>query len=166
VPSGKMRVNISVYYTAEMKVNEFGITSACLLPTNSLLNSIKTTEFSHETNSFTIPQSPFNPLYFASCPFLNSNTKMIDWYDFNGAMRNILVFDTILTNDELIQLYKRGVCNRYLWNESNEKLALYEIQKNKTLSILNVESVQDLNIKKCATSQIVSEFPDEFFNLS
>lgn len=82
------------------------------------------------------------------------------------GMRNILVFDKILTNDELIQLYKRGICNRYLWNDVNEHFALYAVQKNKVLSILNTDLVQDLNIKNCATSQVLSEFPDDFFNLN
>lgn len=160
VPSGEMRVNINVLYSEATTENNYSIVTKCLLPTDSR----STTNKSTTVDSFAVPQTPFNPLYFATCPFLNTNTKTIDWYNFNGGMRNILVFDKILTNAELQQLYKKGVCNRYLWNNVNEHLKLYEIQKNKNLSILNIDLVQDLNIKNCATSQILTEFPDKFFD--
>lgn len=110
IDEGNMRINIYAYYRDH---NTSDIVSTMLLPSIPKDNkdNDSTVLTSGNICEFPIPVPSdgknYNPFFIATCPYLNADTNEINWYDFNGNMRNILVFDKILTNTELERLFDK-----------------------------------------------------------
>jgi hypothetical protein len=154
LPTGKMRINIFAYYTEKTGTSEFTFNKKLLLPTKAMINNASLLQ----QYAFPVLTQPYNPLFIGSCPIHEYISNMLNWYSWNGGIRNIMLFNKFLTDSEIEILYKTGIRNRYNWNYDGENSDLETIAKNKTISIAKFNNLTNMNVTYCKSTQALSEF--------
>ena len=90
---------------------------------------------------------------------------MLNWYSWNGGIRNIMLFNKFLTDSEIEILYKTGIRTRYNWNYDGENADLETIANNKTISIAKFNNLTNMNVTYCKSTQALSEFSKDLEEL-
>lgn len=144
---GQMRINIRAYYREKGNDTTKNI---LLLPTQSNLNYNKLNEF-----EIPIIEETTN-LNFFGCKYaniLNSVNPLDGWALWNGAARNILVFNKFLAEAQLTNLYNKFIDEFYEWAEFGEFEVIKSLNENSYLGSLYAYNTKNLNIESCSFIQ-------------
>lgn len=143
----KMRINVRAVFR---KKGENQIQSVLLLPTESNL--------AHGTlNEFEIPLiEETTNLNFFGCKYaniLNSVNPLDGWALWNGAARNIIMFNKFLSEAQLINLYSKLINEYYEWAEFGEYEVIKKLNQNSYLGSLYAYNTRNLNVEGCIFTQ-------------
>lgn len=155
---GKMRINISAYYRKKgSSITE----NILLLPTLSNLTYGRLNEF-----DIPIIEDTTN-LNFFGCKYaniLNSVNPLDGWALWNGAARNIIIFNKFLNGNQLRNLYNKFIYEYYEWAEFGEYEVIKSINKNSYLGSLYAYNTKNLNIESCIFKQNIKTLNDITFS--
>jgi hypothetical protein len=89
----------------------------------------------------------------------------IVFHGLNGTagLRNFVVINKILNNNEVSHIWNEGIVERYIWHEDGENVRIDEIISGKQLSVINVENTNIIDILYCNTSQKITTVNTEVF---
>ena len=155
---GKMRINISAYYR---KKGSSTTENILLLPTLSNLTYGRLNEF-----DIPIIEDTTN-LNFFGCKYaniLNSVNPLDGWALWNGAARNIIIFNKFLNGNQLRNLYNKFIYEYYEWAEFGEYEVIKSINKNSYLGSLYAYNTKNLNIESCIFKQNIKTLNDITFS--
>lgn len=79
------------------------------------------------------------------------------------GLRNFVIINSLLDQNELTHIYSEGVVERYIWNEDGENVKIDEVMAEKQLSVINIENTNIIDILKCNTSQNISTISESVF---
>lgn len=162
---GKMRINIYAYYTKEVTASKYEFAHTMLLPTKAMRAN------KDLLASYSIPvlNSPYNPLFVGTCPVQDYVSNVLNWYSWNGGIRNIMLFDKFLTDAEIGTLYKSGINKRYNWNYTGENFDLAVTAKEQSIALAKFNNLSNMDVTYCKSTQSMTEFTDttkeKFFNV-
>ena len=141
--SGEMRVNVKVYYK---QTNSTNVTSAVLLPTpNDLANNI--------LKAIPVPTNnpSINLLFFGKANF------EADEFDvWHGLLRNVLIFNEFLSDDQLTNLFNKGIKTYYDWLELGEYDVIKSITSDSSIGCTYVYNTDNLNVYDCQFKSQIS----------
>lgn len=163
--AGKMRINIYAYYTKEVTASKYEFGHTMLLPTKAMRAN------NELLKSYSIPvlKSPYNPFFVGTCPVQDYVSNVLNWYSWNGGIRNIMLFDKFLTDAEIGTLYKSGINKRYNWNYTGENFDLAATVKEQSIALAKFNNLSNMDVTYCKSTQSMTEFTDEtkkiFFNV-
>lgn len=75
------------------------------------------------------------------------------------------MFNDLLIDDYINELWKQGVQDQYVWNYENENLDMEDLINKQLLSILRLETLSQLDINYCYTNQIINELSPNFWRV-
>lgn len=162
---GKMRINIYAYYTKEISPGRYTFEHTMLLPTKAM----RADETLLTKYNISVLNAPYNPLFVGTCPVQDYVSNALNWYSWNGSIRNIMLFEKFLTDAEIERLYKSGINKRYNWNYSGENLDLEMISKEQNIALAKFNNLSNMDVTYCKSTQSMTEFTDttkeKFFNV-
>jgi hypothetical protein len=81
-----------------------------------------------------------------------------------AGLRNFIVINDLLTQNQLDRLYKEGCPERYVWNYNGENQDIDRVRSNKLLSVVNLENANNVDFIYCKTNQTTETIKPEVFS--
>lgn len=136
-----MRINVRIYYRDP---NSLEIMSALLLPTQNNLNNINAAPMDFEVQNI----EPNRCLKFFGNTLINgmSNNSINNWQLWNGAVRNIMIFNTFLDENQLYNLFVQSIAKFYNWSDFGEYNIIKQINSNSYLGCVYAYNTKLINV--------------------
>jgi len=80
------------------------------------------------------------------------------------GLRNFLVINDLLTENQLNRLYKEGCPERYVWNYNGENQDIDRIISGRLLSVVNLENANNVDFIWCKTNQTTETIDTTVFS--
>lgn len=80
------------------------------------------------------------------------------------GLRNFIVINDLLTNDQLNRLYKEGCPERYVWNYNGENQDIDRVISSQLLSVVNLENANNVDFIWCKTNQTTETIDTTVFS--
>lgn len=80
-----------------------------------------------------------------------------------AGLRNFIVINDLLTQNQLDRFYKEGCPERYVWNYNGENQDIDRVRSNKLLSVVNLENANNVDFIYCKTNQTTETIKPEVF---
>lgn len=81
---------------------------------------------------------------------------MDGWSVWNGAIRNIIIFDKFLNNAELKNLYNKNIPLYYPWLDENELTIIRQLNNNSYFGSIYTKNMQTISVLNCILKQNTS----------
>lgn len=148
--AGKMRINVHAVYEDHV-YNKGRVIYRLLAPSTKYdivndLTSIPVPEVNNLTNLLIGAFQEYD------ADILNQSDN---WQLWNGGIRNLMLFNTFLTIDSMVNIFKAGVRKNYDWNEPGESRIIRNLTATSYLASVYAYNTSNLNIQGCKLIQHV-----------
>lgn len=81
-----------------------------------------------------------------------------------AGLRNFIVINDLLTQNQLERLYKEGCPERYVWNYNGENQDIDRVIFSHLLSVVNLENANNVDFIYCKTNQTTETIKSTVFS--
>lgn len=150
----KIRINIRACYSYG-STDTTNINEVLLLPTADQLATTTSSDI-HSKIEFTKPSKELETnvnLFGVKRYNIAGINNMNGWSVWNGAIRNIMLFNKFLSSAELQNLYKEYTPKYYPWLDENESDIINQITNNSYFGSIYSKNMKALSVVGCTLKQ-------------
>ena len=159
---GKMKINVHAVYQSNEGIIH-NILSPAQIYKDISLDSSDYTDYI----TFNIPMiQPTTNLFIGGVKIQNVASAIpTDGYSlWNGGIRNMILFNTFLTHEQMCNLYRKSIHNLYTWNLMNEYDNILAFKQKPYIGSVYTYNSETITVKGCLLKQNIKQISSDIFS--